>query len=297
MPWRFADLAVASAVALPDLPETGAEPDITIVRGSIPALDWMPVQTWRPDDGPAWLAIDRAGSSYRLTFPELVCVVSADGARIAIDADGSAPDTAHLLLHQVLPLAVSRLGRFVLHACAVETPHGAVALIGDSGVGKSTLAAAFCSRGFPLVADDALVVDLDDDQVRTWPTADGLRLWADAMPAARVLQPAAVAPSGRKHRVPAPLAAVPSDLARIVLIGDTSLSGITLNPEDAAAARMAILPHVFRLDVTDTAESRAIFDAVHALARRVAVRRAVYPNGLELLDGMVDAILDDLRHR
>lgn len=294
MPWRYADLAVASTVPLSGLRETGAPADITITYGAVDRDGWSAVQTWSGDDGTAWLSIERGGAGYRLTFPQLVCVVSADGARVTIGAHPPAAELEHLLLHQVLPLAVSRRGRLVLHACAVETPSGAIAFFGESGAGKSTLAAAHCARGLPLVADDALVIDLADDGAHAWPTADGLRLWADTVPAAGVRPRALETAGGRKLRVPAALATARVPLARIVLVGETLLRGITVHPLRAGAARMAILPHVFRLDVTDTAESRAIFDSVHALAGCVPVRRVNYPDGLELLDGVVDAILHDL---
>lgn len=294
MPWRYADLAVASTVPLSGLRETGAAADITITSGPVGRHGWSAVQTWSGDDGTPWLSIERGEAGYRLTFPELVCVVSADGARVTIDTHPPPAELEHLLLHQVLPLAVSRRGRLVLHACAVETPAGAVAFLGDSGAGKSTLAAAHCTRGFSLVADDALVIELAGAAAHAWPTADGLRLWADTVPVTGVAARDLGAPHGRKLRVPAALSTARVPLARIVLVGETTVHGITVSPMPAGAARMAILPHVFRLDVTDTGESRAIFDAVHALAGRVPVREVRYPDGLELLDGVVDAILDDL---
>ena len=52
-------------------------------------------------------------------------------------------------------------GVLMLHAAAVKTDGGAALLLGRSGVGKSSLAAALVERGFPLVADDVTGVVLD----------------------------------------------------------------------------------------------------------------------------------------
>jgi len=47
----------------------------------------------------------------------------------------------------------------VLHASAVQLDGHAVAIVGASGMGKSTLAAALCRNGCGLVADDVLRID------------------------------------------------------------------------------------------------------------------------------------------
>src|SRR5688500_11732652 len=221
MSWRFGDLAVASDIPFADLPAASGAADIVVRRGAIAADGWTPVQSWASDDGGAdWLVIERGRDGYRLRFSDLHCVVSTDGSRIEYDAATAGGDgLVHLLLHQVLPLAASRLGRLVLHACGVETPRGVVAIVGGSGAGKSTLAAAFCRRGAALVADDALMVSLTSGEARVSPTADGLRVWDDMA----VMMPSALeatAPEGRKRRINARLAAGSGALRRLLFFGE-----------------------------------------------------------------------------
>jgi hypothetical protein len=63
-----------------------------------------------------------------------------------------------------------------------------VAFAGPSGRGKSTLAAAFCRAGFPLVSDDVLVVTpREGDFPLAWPSYPQIKLWQDA--AERLSQP------------------------------------------------------------------------------------------------------------
>ena len=52
-------------------------------------------------------------------------------------------------------------GVATLHAASVATKAGAVLLLGRSGIGKSSLAAALVERGYPLLADDVTGVTLD----------------------------------------------------------------------------------------------------------------------------------------
>lgn len=289
---RFADLTVASDLPLSDLPAAEGPASIEVRGGSIPDGPWTHLQTWTGDAGEQWLSIDRAGGAYRLTFPELICVIEADGARVLYDerANLSQPALHHLLLHQVLPLAVSRLGRFVLHACAVETPAGALVFLGESGAGKSTLAATFCGRGCALVADDALVVDVSEAGVGAWPTADSVRLWPDMRDAAA----GAAIEAGGKLRVQVPIARSRVPLARLCLL-DTAADGASaVAAVSPSEVRVALLSHLFRLDVTDRAESSRLFDAAHRVAEAVPARRIIYPNGIQHLNAAADAALRDL---
>lgn len=64
-----------------------------------------------------------------------------------------------LLAGTVLSFLLTLRGQTVLHASGVAFDGQAVALIGHSGHGKSTIAALLCSRGADLVTDDVLVVD------------------------------------------------------------------------------------------------------------------------------------------
>jgi hypothetical protein len=80
------------------------------------------------------------------------------------DRLGCAPgDVAHLdwqrvLLGRVLPNVSIAHGNEALHACAVETELGVVAVAAPSGMGKSTLACELMRRGWPLFADDVLIL-------------------------------------------------------------------------------------------------------------------------------------------
>jgi hypothetical protein len=67
-----------------------------------------------------------------------------------------------LLTGTIAAYVLSISGNLVLHASAVEVYGGALAFIGYSGQGKTTLAALFCAAGYPLVTDDVLPVVVDD---------------------------------------------------------------------------------------------------------------------------------------
>src|SRR5205823_1032857 len=57
-----------------------------------------------------------------------------------------------------------------LHASVVARDGAAVACVGSSGAGKSTIAARLCSQGWELLADDIASIDFDADGVAVAPT-------------------------------------------------------------------------------------------------------------------------------
>jgi HPr Serine kinase C-terminal domain len=81
-----------------------------------------------------------------------------------------------VLLSRVLPVVAIARGYEALHAAAVLTPVGVVAVAGASGAGKSTLAAELVRRGHGLVGDDVLVVGRGPEGVIGFPGGAHLSL-------------------------------------------------------------------------------------------------------------------------
>jgi HPr Serine kinase C-terminal domain len=81
-----------------------------------------------------------------------------------------------VLLSRVLPVVAIACGYEALHAAAVRTPVGVVAVVGASGAGKSTLAAELLRRGHRLVGDDVLVVGRSADRIVGFPGGAHLSL-------------------------------------------------------------------------------------------------------------------------
>jgi hypothetical protein len=96
----------------------------------------------------------------------------ADRARFRLDAAKGtlecAPSEAGMhwqqaLLGRILPNVALECGYEALHASAVESPEGVVAVAAPSGTGKTTLATELMRRGWPLFTDDVLVLAAGDD--------------------------------------------------------------------------------------------------------------------------------------
>jgi hypothetical protein len=91
-----------------------------------------------------------------------------------------------ILLGPALVLALAMRGTWSLHASAVMFRGKTIAFLGESGQGKSTLAAYLSSSnkssGWRLVADDILPVTASSTGVVAWPRFPQLKLPVEAQP-------------------------------------------------------------------------------------------------------------------
>ena len=302
--YRCCGATLASAIELPQLePAAIADASCTIdvaapSRAAPAEHRWF--HRWRVGGGRPWLLFARAPEGYLLRFPDFADVlVSPDGAHLRVRPRAGVPaDTLqHLLLDQVLPLALSRGGRLVLHASAVHVPGlGAIALAGRTGRGKSTLAAALAANGAAILADDGLVIERIGSAPCAQPAYPGLRLWPGS-PIADVRRAAAtpVAHYTYKRRVRGamlPFRTDPSPLRALFLLLPRATRGpaATIRRSRGAARMMALVKHAYVLDIGDRDELSRVFDAVATLAVRVPVLTARVRHGGRWLAAAVEAI-------
>jgi len=89
-------------------------------------------------------------------------------------------DWQRVLVNRVLPNVSIAHGNEALHACAVETGRGVVAIAAPSGTGKSTLAGELMRRGQPLFADDVLILSRASGVVEALAATPHMNISADA---------------------------------------------------------------------------------------------------------------------
>lgn len=218
----------------------------------------VPFHQWAFPDGTLWTQFFRTDAGYLLRFPELADFeVSADGRSVkGWPAPGViSPTVEHVYLNQVLPLALSRQGELVLHGSAVDICGQGVAFLGESGRGKSTLAASFAAEGTRFLTDDGLQLKWVDGCCMIVPSHPSIRLWADSR-AALVSALASVAPAlsfTSKSRIFAgPGVAFCTEdrpLRHVYFLGEGKAAAPTIEPLRPAEALIELVKHSFLLDI------------------------------------------------
>ena len=141
------------------------------------------INEWVLPDGRTCARFHRVDAGYLVRFPGLADfeIGAADLRVTCLPAPSVTHETCrHLFLNQVLPLVMSRRGHLVFHSSAVEIGGVAMAFVGGSGRGKSTLAASFATGGGRFLSDDGLVVEPTDKGFRALPSHPSIRLWRDS---------------------------------------------------------------------------------------------------------------------
>jgi hypothetical protein len=124
---------------------------------------------WRGQLGDGqMLTIERGvDGDLRFAYGDRACFrLSPTGEQLGCaPRDATQLDWQRVLLNRILPNVSIAHGNEALHACAVETQLGVVAVAAPSGTGKSTLARELMRKGWPLFADDTLILSRGDEAV------------------------------------------------------------------------------------------------------------------------------------
>lgn len=262
-------------------------------------IDAEPFHRYVFEDGTVWTEFYRSGADYLLRFPDLADFdVSADGTLVVAypSADTDAVTLEHLFINQLTPLALSRQGRPAYHASVVTVPGGAVAFLGKTGMGKSTLAASFALEGATFLTDDALLVEETGGACLALPSHASVRLWDDSVDAlidASNPQADPISYSSKTRLLagdslkyseePWPL------LAAYVLERDDA-SAVTISTLAGLDRYMGWLGNSFVLDVEDHDLLTKHFEWTHRISGAVPTFGLDYPRDYGILPDIRDTV-------
>jgi len=217
--WR-----VRSELPLPGAPPwTGDEraPDVTITEGAVPSA--LPGGV---DAGPL-LQVAPDGTA-RYEIASVAAYLVRDGREVVVDRRRGVADAdvRVFLLGTVLAVLCYQRGIVPLHGSCIEVDGRAVAIVGPTGAGTSTLAAAARQAGLRVLGDEVTVLRPDGDRVLAVPTVPELALWPDVLASVGVA-PGALGPRRAgiaRGTLPVPDAfcAAPRPVAGVVHLGVVS---------------------------------------------------------------------------
>lgn len=273
--------------------------DVMPAQPQIP-MAALPFHRWGITEDPAWCEFRRTPQGIHVRFPELADFqVAADGKKVhAIPVPGlDAATLEHLHLNQILPLALSAQGIPVFHASSVALNGAAVAFLGESGRGKSTLATHLVLHGSPLITDDGLILSTTETHPLVMPSHPSVRLWQDSQDALVGTRLPAAAPVAFTNKVRLlagnllPLCEQALPLRRAYFLGEGDSQDIAITPLSGAAAALEWIKHSFLLDIGDKKQLTSHFEQIGHLASQSISFRLDYPRRYDRLDDVRAALL------
>ncbi|HEU4937854.1 MAG TPA: hypothetical protein VFT39_15450 [Vicinamibacterales bacterium] len=265
------------------------------------AASWVPAQQrtrW------AQYAALPDGSAYRRWANLFEFLVTPDARRIYAQPLSDVDDEAMLayLLVDALSFSMVRLGSEPLHATAVATDHGVVGFLGNSGDGKSTLAALLVRQGCKLVTDDMLVLVRDGGTWLAHPGPPRLKLFRDM--ANRILGFAqggiAMNPETTKLIVPldaGDCTAGPRTLQALYILsgkGEGATGPPSVRRLSPAAAFPRVLAHTAGHYPSEIARLRRQFEFATTLVQQIPVKTLSYRHEMAEMVRVTDAVLCDV---
>jgi hypothetical protein len=266
-----------------------------------PALASVPYDRWVTPEGEVKAEFHRLPEGFLVRFPDEADFKIDIAARRA--AGWPAPETTpdhfeSLFQHGVVPLVGDHLGGLFLHGSAVAVDGQAIAFLGLSRGGKTTLAGAFAKAGYPFMTEDVIELALSGDEYLLQPKHSRLRLFVDS--AAWLLEREFADPDDDDKQSLAagdalPFHDAPVPLARIYVLGHDHAAPLAITPFQGPAALAQLLPHSFVLDVEDKPRLRAHFGRIGELSERIGCSALDYPRRYEELPAVISAILADIK--
>jgi hypothetical protein len=307
--YRLFDGLVTCEFPLPGVPEAKkGEADIHIALGqgsaSDAGYDWL--HSWRESDGELVLSCarhcDEGGpSSYLLRFPDLAdFIIAGNSVTCHPQPDCRHDSLRHLLLDQVIPRLWAHKGHLVLHASAVQLPGGrVVAFLGESGWGKSTLAAALQERGSELISDDSISLQAIDERASLVPSYTGLRLNDDSIATLGLEKQEWTSVSHysdkRRHEPATQEGRQACVLDTLYIMDEPGPTAETLSikPLTGAALIPTLIKRSFLLDPRDNqCATRQLQEASAVMRAAPRVRSLAYPRDYQQLSAVCDALLN-----
>lgn len=264
-------------------------------------IDGLPFHEWIFPDGTKWAQFYRIDQNYLVSFPDLGDFdVSTDGRAVrAWPAPGISEDTMqHLYLNQVLPLALSKQGRIVFHASAVETANGAIAFLGETGRGKSTLAASFAAGGQRFLTDDALLLDPTEGGYLVQPSHPSIRLWDDSQEAllaadAELAPPVQYTPKARILSGDSlPFCNAARRLRSVYFLGEGNAEELTIQRMRPSEAMIGLVRNSFLLDIEAREMLSSHFDLLAEMVALPIYYHLDYPRAFAALPEIRQGILE-----
>lgn len=280
-------LQIESSIAVPGLPpahslSAARRTRLEVVSPAVIADSWprhgveRVLEEQSTGGGPARTIDHHEHAGYRLYAHHFgLAVIAADGSRVRCAPATDGPlGWQRFLVGRVLPWAALLRGLEIFHASAVGVDGRAIAFVGPSGAGKTSLAVQMMLRGAEFLTDDVLALERAGGEVLAHPGAAIASLRPaerDAMAPARWPAVGSGAAIGEKTQVAVPRSEWPLPLGALYFLTTQREPGAGCVEAIAAPDPRLLLASIFVSSVQSPRRLRNHLEVCADLAEHVAM--------------------------
>ncbi|OBV11196.1 hypothetical protein [Erythrobacter dokdonensis] len=260
-------------------------------------LSSPPYDSWITPAGEVMAEFRRLPEGFLIRFPgeaDFEVSLAAEIVRCCPTPEADPQHIDNLYRNSILPMLGNHCGGLFLHGSSVAIDGRAVAFLGLSRSGKTTLAAALAKHGYPLLTEDVIELVASPEGYDLQPKSASVRLFADS--AAFILGDHAMsADPVRKHSVSAEAGLAfrsqPAPLSHMYLLGNDPDAPLHCERLSPPAALKQMLLHSFILDVEDRQRLNAHFCRIADLSERIPCSALDYPRRYSELASVLEVIV------
>lgn len=203
-------------------------------------------------------------------------------------------DLGLIYSHSIQPILGNHRGGLFLHGSAVLIGDHAVAFLGQSRSGKTTLAGNFAHEGCPLMSEDVIEVKPGKQGYWVKPNSTSLRLFSDS---ARFLFGLDHLPQGSEGKASfgdayeLQFANKPALLRAVFVLGSDHQSPLHIKELNGQSRLASLIPNSFILDVDDSLRLRGHFERLADLAQAVPCLSLDYTRDFIELPAVLNRIM------
>lgn len=290
------NLSISSDLELPELmasDRAGTGIDVTIRLASLCSEDMSDSTQIAPF---IWVK----PHSFMFEVPDVARFLISNGSDITIDPEPGI-DEASLrvfLLGSAFGALLLQRGLFVLHGNAIEIDEQCLICVGPSGIGKSTLTAAFMKRGYRVLADDVVPIDANGLAIPGFPR---IKLWQDVADKMDIETEHLfrIRPALQKFNMPLGehFCAVSRPVNRVCVLSEHYAETVECIPIKGAEKFPVLQANTYRPRfMTGMNLQREHFHQCSSLAGKISVVDVRRPKVGFKIDALVDALLANMRH-
>jgi hypothetical protein len=286
------NLSIKSGIDLPELQTLldGSSEDIQISFDTVP----IPASAKAKKIG---TIVSSGLQAIWLSIPGVATFYIGNGNQINIMPEPNIDEDSLrvFLLGSALGILLLQRGHLVLHGNAIKIGPYCMVCVGDSGLGKSTLAAGFMRRGYPILSDDVVPIN---SLINAMPGYPRIKIWQDTADHFNINTQGLkrIRPDIPKFNLPlgANFHTTQLPIRWIFELHAKDQEEVTLERLNGMERFKSIYNNLYKVEFMQPLMTQAHFDICSKLTHKASVFRVTRPTKISSLNMLIDELISHM---